>query len=56
MLTRGVANHAESIFLRTEMARAFGDVGFSLEVGELGVADFDPSTSPFGYHIIKRVE
>jgi hypothetical protein len=56
MLTRGRADHARSIFMRGEMAKAFGDVGFSLEVGELGVAPFDPATSPFGFHIIKRVE
>ena len=42
MLTKGRADHARSVFLRGEMATAFGDVGFSLRVGELGMADFDP--------------
>jgi len=41
---------------RKRMVRAFGDVGFSLGVGEIGMADFDPKTSKFGYHIIKRVK
>jgi len=40
---------------RGGMARAFGDTGWRLAVGEVGVAPFDPGTSPFGYHIIKRV-
>ena len=35
---------------------AFGNVGFKLAVGEIGIADYDPKTSPFGYHVIKRVE
>ena len=41
---------------RETMAKAFGDVGFSLEVGQIGVTDYEPATSPFGYHIIKRVK
>jgi len=43
-------------FLRAEMARAFGDVGFTLQIGEVGMAIPDPVKSPFGWHIIKRVE
>ena len=41
---------------RERMATAFGDVSFSLKVGEIGIADYDPETSPFGYHIIKRIK
>jgi parvulin-like peptidyl-prolyl isomerase len=37
------------------MVPAFGNVGFKLEVGEIGIADYDPLTSKYGYHIIKRV-
>ena len=40
---------------RTGMAKAFGDVGFALEVDATGMADFEPADSPFGFHIIKRV-
>lgn len=41
---------------RVEMAPAFGNVGWRLEVGQVGVAAFAERTSPFGWHIIKRVE
>ena len=40
---------------RSAMVSAFGDVGFDLEVGELGLATFDADASPFGWHIIKRL-
>ena len=40
---------------RSAMVSAFGDVGFDLEVGELGLATFDAEASPFGWHIIKRL-
>ena len=40
---------------RDGMVPAFGNVGFALEVGEYGVADHDARTSPYGYHVIKRV-
>jgi peptidyl-prolyl cis-trans isomerase D len=41
---------------RDSMVPAFGDVGFSLAVGEMGLASYDARTSPFGFHIIKRVK
>jgi parvulin-like peptidyl-prolyl isomerase len=41
---------------RDGMVKAFGDVGFSLKVGEIGIANYDPTTSPYGYHIIKRLK
>ena len=41
---------------REQMAPAFGDVGFKLEVGEVGLAEPNATTSPFGYHIIKRIK
>ncbi|HET7768558.1 MAG TPA: peptidylprolyl isomerase [Chloroflexota bacterium] len=41
---------------RDGMVPAFGNVGFGLGVGEYGVADYDQSTSPYGYHVIKRVQ
>jgi len=40
---------------REGMVPAFGDVGFGLKEGEIGMADYDPQSSPFGYHIIKRI-
>ncbi len=41
---------------RTGLVPAFGDVGFTLKVGEVGLATFDAEKSPFGFHIIKRLE
>jgi hypothetical protein len=43
-----------STWNRKEMVPAFGDVGWRLAVGEVGVAPHDPQKSPFGYHIVKR--
>lgn len=41
---------------REQMVPAFGDVGFSLEPGGVGLATFDEKTSPFGFHVIRRVQ
>jgi parvulin-like peptidyl-prolyl isomerase len=41
---------------RNGMVPAFGNVGFALKVGEIAVADYDPQTSPYGYHVIKRIK
>jgi len=51
----GVTPSADE-FSRGRMVPAFGDVGFSLAAGEIGMADYDPAKSPFGWHIIKRLE
>ena len=50
------ADMAQQIHERGRMVPAFGDVGFPLEVGEIGMAEFSQETSPYGWHIIKRVE
>jgi hypothetical protein len=31
-------------------------VGFAISVGNIGMADHDPQTSPYGWHIIKRLK
>ena len=49
-------NQADWVRSRTGLVPAFGNVGFSLEVGEVGMAEFDAAGSPFGWHIIKRVK
>ena len=41
---------------RSGMVAGFGNVGFRLAVGEIGVAPFESKASPFGWHIIKRVK
>lgn len=56
MANNGVAPDAtQQEFARNGMVAAFGDVGFKLAVGAIGIADYDPRTSPFGYHVIKRL-
>jgi hypothetical protein len=55
MVNNGVAKEGEE-YERTGMVPAFGDVGFRLKVGEIGVAEHDPTKSPYGWHIIKRLQ
>lgn len=43
-------------FSRTRMVKAFGDISFSLSKGEVGLAEYDPVESKYGWHIIKRIE
>src|SRR5262245_16104308 len=53
----GLANHrinpAGNEYERRRMVPAFGDVGFKLEVGAIGMSTFDAQKSPYGWHIIK---
>jgi parvulin-like peptidyl-prolyl isomerase len=41
---------------RTDMVAKFGDTAFRLDVGEIGVATYNSYTSPYGWHVIKRLE
>ena len=43
-------------FPRDQMVPGFGDASFTLKVGEVGIANYDLSASPFGWHVIKRLE
>lgn len=45
-----------SISSRKQLVQSFGDVAFSLEVGEVGIAEYDKDKSPFGFHVIKRLK
>jgi len=56
MANRGVTPSGGNEYARDGMVPAFGNVGFKLAVGEIGIADYDPATSPYGWHIIKRVQ
>jgi len=49
-------NHAQDEFPREQMVPAFGNVGFNIIPGNIGIADYDPKASPFGWHIIKRLK
>ncbi len=42
-------------FSRSAMVKAFGDVSFALEEGEIGMAEYSPEESKYGWHIIKRI-
>jgi hypothetical protein len=56
----GLANHrvnpVGNEYERRRMVPAFGDVGFKLEVGAIGMSTFDPQKSPYGWHVIKRLK
>ncbi len=43
-------------YKRDDMVPAFGDVAFSLEPGQIGMAKYSAAGSPYGWHIIKRLE
>ena len=55
MSNTGVAP-ATGEYPREGMVPAFGNVGFALQVGQIGIADYDPQVSPYGWHIIKRLK
>jgi hypothetical protein len=52
----GDGDRNAGVYPRKGMVAAFGDVGWRLNVGEVGVAPFDSRTSPYGWHIIKRTK
>jgi parvulin-like peptidyl-prolyl isomerase len=56
MANRGITPSGPGEYGRDNMVPAFGNVGFTLAVGEVGIADYDQQTSPYGYHVIKRVQ
>jgi parvulin-like peptidyl-prolyl isomerase len=55
MSNRGVAP-ARGEYARDGMVPAFGNAGFPLQVGEIGIADYDQRSSPYGWHIVKRLK
>lgn len=42
-------------FPRAQMVTGFGNVAFALKPGEVGLVEFDPQQSPYGYHILLRL-
>jgi hypothetical protein len=46
----------EGEYARGDMAIKFGDLAFRLKVGEYGIATYHAVSSPYGYHVIKRLE
>ncbi len=47
---------ADKVFPRSLMVPAFGDTGFPLAVGDIGMAGYDADASKYGWHIIKRLK
>lgn len=41
---------------RDDMVPGFGDAAFRLEVGETALVPFSARLSPFGWHLVKRVQ
>lgn len=56
MTIKGGGDRSKNVYARKGMVAAFGDVGWRLDVGEVGVAPFNAGTSPYGWHIIKRTK
>lgn len=40
----------------SEAVKWFGDVAFRLQVGEVGIVSYNRRHSPFGWHVVKRLE
>ena len=56
MSNTGVRPTSGDEYPRNKMVPAFGDIGFKLDMGAVGMSNFDPRTSPYGWHIIKRLK
>jgi len=62
MIVEGTPDRNNMVFRRDQMVAAFGNVGWKLQVGEVGISPYDPrapagkGTSYYGLHIIKRLE
>ncbi len=41
---------------RRDFVPGFADLAFRLEPGEVALLPYDPETSPFGWHVIKRLD
>lgn len=55
MANTGVTKAGDE-FQREQMVPAFGNVGFAISVGNIDIADYNPQTSPYGWHVIKRLK
>lgn len=56
MANHGVVPEGENEYRREDMVPGFGDVAFGLAPGGIGMCTFDAMNSPFGFHIIKRLQ
>ena len=56
LLTNKGASQIRGATTRDQVVAKFGDLSFRLEVGEIGLASHHAALSPFGWHVIKRLE
>lgn len=56
LVNDGQAGSPPKIYGRRQMVPAFGNVGFTLDLKGIGMAEHDAKASPFGWHIIQRIE
>jgi hypothetical protein len=55
LANHGVTPAARDEYPRRGMVSCFGDVAFALAVGGFGLCEYDERSSPWGFHIIKRI-
>ncbi len=55
-MTKNKSKLEDGIYPRSAVISAFGDVGWKLKIGEVSVAPYDKVSSPYGFHIIKRLK
>lgn len=53
-LTNYGVGTGEGEFARSDMARGFADMAFSLAPGAVGLVPYDANNSPLGWHVIRR--
>jgi hypothetical protein len=57
LANKGVTpDQSKQEYPREGMIKSFGDVGFSLDVNGIGLAEYHPQKCKYGWHIIKRIE
>ncbi|MBN2409059.1 MAG: peptidylprolyl isomerase [Candidatus Aminicenantes bacterium] len=57
LANKGVTpDESKQEYPRQAMIKSFGDVGFSLPVDGIGMAEYHSQNSKYGWHIIKRIE
>ncbi len=55
MVNNGEDNY-DGYYGRHTMTKGFGDVAFKLKPGEVGICGYHIKDSPFGFHVIKRLD
>lgn len=56
MANRGEVPQGDDEYRREDMVPGFGDVAFALAPDGVGLCEFDAMDSPFGFHVIKRLQ